>query len=93
MTTECSTCSGAGSINGRTCSCLTARSNVTPIRAALSPDNVLEQAKGQYESVLVLGYDHTGELDARASLNLKTTDIVFIVEMFKLLLLNGAYKE
>lgn len=60
---------------------------------AVNPDTVLDAAKGQYESVLVLGYDENGVLDARASLNMQAKDILFLVECFKLKLLNGDYAD
>lgn len=60
---------------------------------AVNPDTVIESAKGQYESVLVLGYDDNGALDARASLNLQAKDILFLIESFKLKLLSGDYAD
>ena len=63
------------------------------IRPALAPDQVLTEAVGEFESVLVIGYDHEGELDARASLNLTAAQILFLIERFKLNLLSGDYIE
>lgn len=51
--------------------------------AALNPDNVLEQAKGNYESVVIIGYDKDGYLDGRASTNLTRENILWLVEQFK----------
>ena len=59
--------------------------------AALDPDAVLSQALGQYDSVIVLGWDKEGELDARASLNLDQADIHWLISVFKHKLLNGDY--
>jgi hypothetical protein len=59
--------------------------------AALDPDAVLSQAIGQYDSVIVLGWDKEGELDARASLNLDQADIHWLISVFKHKLLNGDY--
>lgn len=64
-----------------------------PANAAENPDNVLEQAIGALESVLVVGYDKHGNLDARASLNLDEEEIIFMLEMFKHKLFNGDYQE
>ena len=61
--------------------------------AAENPDNVLEQAMGRYSHVFVLGWlKDDGPLDARASMNLKDGgDLLWLLEMFKLKLLNGDY--
>ena len=63
-----------------------------PKDAAKKPDNVLEQAMGNYESVFVIGYDVDGELDARSTLNLDPEEIIFMLEMFKHKLFAGDYE-
>lgn len=60
---------------------------------ATDPDIVLEAAKGELESVLIIGYDKEGQLDARASLNIKQSDILWMIEMFKMKLMRGDYAE
>lgn len=62
-----------------------------PVNAALDPDNVFEQAMGQYKSVFIVGYNKEGEFDPRASLNLTQKDILWLIEMFKTKMLNGDY--
>ena len=63
-----------------------------PKDAAKIADNVLEQAMGQYGSLLILGYDHEGQMDVRASLDLSDGgDILWLLEVFKSKLLNGDY--
>lgn len=63
-----------------------------PKNAAKISDNVLEQAMGQYGSLLILGYDHEGQMDVRASLDLSDGgDILWLLEVFKSKLLNGDY--
>lgn len=64
-----------------------------PATAAENPDNVLEQAIGQYESAVIIGYDGEGDIEARASLNLDHKEILWILEMFKADLLSGVYLE
>ena len=64
-----------------------------PKDAAMKADNVLEQAIGQYEEVLILGYDGQGVLDPRATLTLTAAEILFIMEFFKNKLLNGDYSD
>ena len=66
---------------------------VQPIAPAMSADPVLKAAIGQYQSVVVIGYDSEGALDARASLNLRGHEILWLIEAFKLKLLNGEYAE
>lgn len=70
--------------------------NVTkfyPSNAALNPDNVLEQAIGEYEQVFVIGVAKDGMLDARASLNMKARDILYLIEQFKHNLMGGSYGD
>lgn len=63
-----------------------------PLNAAENPDNVLEQAMGDFSSVLLIGWDKDGDLDARASLDLKDGgDLLWLIEAFKFKLLSGDY--
>jgi len=66
---------------------------VIKLNAALDPDVVLEEAKGQYQNVFIIGYDHDGLLDIRASLDFDCKSVVFAFEQFKLKLLNGDYAD
>jgi hypothetical protein len=71
-------------------------SNVTklyPADAAKDPDNVLEQAIGVYDEVLIIGWDKDGELDARADLTMTAREINWIMDVFKSKLLNGDYSD
>ena len=61
--------------------------------AAKNPDNVLEQAIGVYESVVILGYDKDGDMDVRASTNLSHEQVLWLIESFKLSLLDGDYSD
>ena len=61
--------------------------------AAKNPDNVLEQAIGSYESVVIIGYDKDGYVDARASTNIDTANINFLVDSFKQKLIHGDYSD
>lgn len=51
--------------------------------AAENPDNVLEQAIGEYESVIILGFNKDGELDPRSSTNLTRERINWMIDIFK----------
>lgn len=62
-----------------------------PRDAAQNPDAVLERAVGVYGEVVIIGYDKDGELEARASTNWDTADILLAIEFFKKKLLNGDY--
>ena len=63
-----------------------------PPGAAKDPDNVLEQAMGQYKSVLIIGWDNDDKFDARATLDLKDGgDLLWLMELFKFKLLNGDF--
>jgi hypothetical protein len=60
---------------------------------AKDPDVVLSEADGQYSSVLIIGWSKEDKLDARASLDLTTNEILWLIENFKHKLLNGDYRE
>lgn len=64
-----------------------------PMNAAKNPDNVLEQAIGKYKSVLIIGVDKEGLMDARASIGQRIADILFLMEQFKHNLLSGTYGD
>lgn len=60
-------------------------------KVAQDPNIVLEKSIDQYESVLVLGYNHEGQLDVRSSLNLSHENTLWLIKMFERNLLNGDY--
>lgn len=60
---------------------------------AQDPDTVLEKAKGEFESVMVIGWDHDGILDVRASMNLNQQQCLWLIEAFKLNMLQGQYSD
>lgn len=62
-------------------------------KPADNPDHVLEKAKGNYESVLIIGYNEDGELDVRSSLNVSHEKAVWMIETFKHKLVGGEYFE
>lgn len=59
--------------------------------AAEDPDAVLEQAIGNYSSVLVLGWSKDNNLDVRSSLDLDASNILWLIELFKTKLMKGDY--
>lgn len=65
-----------------------------PKDAAKDADNVLEQAMGQYDDVLIIGYDKDGNFDARATLGLVDGgDMLWLIETLKFKLLRGDYMK
>lgn len=64
-----------------------------PSNASENPDLVLEQAIGQFENILILGWNkENGLLDARASRGMGG-DILLLIEQFKYKLIRGDYKD
>jgi hypothetical protein len=63
-----------------------------PKDAAKSADNVLEQALGVFDDVLLIGWNKDGNMEARATLGLKVGgDCLWLIEKFKHNLLSGQY--
>ena len=65
-----------------------------PANAADNPDNVLEQAIGETEDVLVLGWDKDGDLFAAASSGVSEVGrLLWLIERFKAAVVDGACVE
>jgi hypothetical protein len=64
-----------------------------PKNAAIDPDVVLEEARGDFESLCVIGWDKSGQLDARATLNLGHAELYWLVSLFRNKLINGDYAD
>ena len=62
-----------------------------PKNAAINPDVVLQKASGEFESVIVLGWNKDGMLDFRVSLNLGHADVNWLLALAQKKLLNGDY--
>lgn len=62
-----------------------------PKNSAKNPDAVLEQSLGQFDSVIVIGWNTDGELDVRASTNIDHKEILWMLSVFQTKLLNGDY--
>ena len=58
---------------------------------SLDANTVLEQAKDNYGSVLVIGWDNDGCLDVRSTNNLDQKDCLYLSKMFTHKLLSGDY--
>ena len=60
--------------------------------AAKDPDNVLEQAMGQYSEVLVIGWDKDDDFDVRATLGLSDGgDVLWLIETFRHKVMSGDF--
>ena len=66
---------------------------IYPKNSAENPDNVLEQSIGEYEIVLIIGYDLNGDMDVRASTNTPPSQILWMMERFKHKMINGDYSD
>lgn len=62
-------------------------------RGDLSPDEAMENAKGHYESCVVIGYSQDGNIDAFATVSLDRANILWLIEQFKLGLLDADYGD
>ena len=54
-----------------------------------SANEILDICKDQYTDLLVVGWDEDDNLSARASSALDNKDLLYIVELFKVALLNA----
>ena len=61
--------------------------HMTPPQA--TANEILELCKDQYADLLVLGWDEDDNLTARASSALDNKELLYIVELFKIALLNA----
>ena len=62
--------------------------NFYPLDAAKNPNNVLQQAIGKYEHVLLLGINADGEVDFRSDSGIDETEINWLLDKFKNVLMN-----
>lgn len=67
---------------------------IVELNPSQHPDSVLKLAVGAYKEVLILGYNHDGYLEVRASADMAAkSELLFLVETFKNALMNGAYDD
>jgi hypothetical protein len=64
--------------------------DVIKLHPAADPDEVIRQAIGIYESVVILGWTKDETFSGRSSLNLSAGDAVLLVELFKSAVLQEA---
>ena len=63
-------------------------SDVVKLYPAADPDEVLRQAIGEYDSVVVMGWNKDGAFSGRSSLNIEVAEILLLVEIFKAAILS-----
>ena len=70
------------------------KSKVTPTKVEKLPDDVLKDSMGLYEEVLVIGWDKKErEIRVLSSDSLTHSKVLWLIEEFKVKLLNGDYSE
>lgn len=60
-----------------------------PKNAAENPDNVLEQAIGEFDSVVIMGMNKDGEFESRGSLNVSLAEANLYADNLKYSLLGS----
>ena len=63
--------------------------NIVPNQA--TSDEILDNCKGEYKQILVLGWDEEDMLKAKSSSTLDVKEIVYMMEIFKQALLSTGY--
>ncbi len=53
-------------------------------------NKVLDQAKDQFDAVIVIGWDSENYLDALSTANLNKSDCLYLIELFKKGLIDSA---
>jgi len=64
--------------------------DVIKLRPADDPDEVLEAAKGQYDQLIIAGWNKDGQLDIRATLGMEAAETIYLIELFKHAILSEA---
>jgi len=65
--------------------------NVTKLytrKSGSDPDSLLEMAKGEYNKLSVIGINKTGSLEVRATTDMSRSELLWLIEEFKLVLLS-----
>lgn len=63
---------------------------VVDLHKNYKPDHILENAKGNYDKLIIMGYDSEGLLDVRSN-GMTNQQILWMIENFKFKLLHGDY--
>jgi hypothetical protein len=55
-------------------------------------DEVLEDSKGSFKDVLVLGWDSEGGLNAKSTASLDLKEIIYMIEVFKSVIITAGHE-
>ena len=66
---------------------------VRHLRPELDPDGTLEDAKGHYMDVLIIGWNKEEALECRATSTWGMSDMLWAMEQFKMMMLLGQAGE
>jgi hypothetical protein len=55
-------------------------------------DEVLEDSKGSFKDVLILGWDEEGVLNAKSTASLDLKEIVYMIEVFKAVIITAGHE-
>jgi hypothetical protein len=67
---------------------------VIDMNPSSNPDTVLKEASKAFKEVLILGYNHEGYMEVRASTGLgDKAELLMLVEQFKHSLMSGDYDD
>lgn len=64
-------------------------SNVTELFPSKSPNEVLENAKGNFKDVVVIGFNEEGFLVSIRTMGLSKAEVILALEMYKADMLSG----
>lgn len=64
-------------------------SNVITLFPSKSPNEVLENAKGNFKDVIVIGFNEEGFLVSIRSMGLSRAEVILALEMYKADMLSG----
>lgn len=67
------------------------KAKLLPAEIANDPDGVLEQAEGQFKSLLILGWNKEGDLEVRGTPDLDGPELLWMIEHFKAGLMAGDF--
>ena len=55
-------------------------------------DEILEDSKGSYKDVLILGWDEGGMLNAKSTTSLDVKDLLYMIEIFKSVVITAGHE-
>jgi hypothetical protein len=68
-------------------------SNVVDLHPSREPDDILDNMKGQLQSVLVVGYTDQGHLKGAASADMDEAEIIMLMRLMERAVVNSMVSE